>query len=389
MDFELVQLRSGAVGVRASGETTHGDAEKLLTLLDKARPTDEGWIPLLLSSEGGDVGAALDMSLVIRDRRLMPVVLPGDTCDSSCATVLFLAGQRSLLAKGATLFFHSCISTKATIYALLDCNQVMSDVMKHEHEITDEMLLLTLNAFAGNEDEVSRGRRLIHANVADCLAIDRPAWTAVRPNPTRCGTGDLMQRDPMTAGVDVDVGTRTLREQEALPGMVHPVWFLFHWTPPDQWAFWRREDGVALGMRPRGSFRNGPELRLFCLVEGLKDPRQDDLILDLRLPSSTGVAQTTSLKLQIDKDQVILAPVIEQFDEGPLVVAGNPVTTSFVARLPSETWTKLENESSAIMLTLTAQDGSVVWQRRYPMRGLSKRVRAVRSNCVGGLQPVR
>lgn len=385
MEFDLVPLRGGAIGIRASGKIEVNDTAKLISILDKARPTDDGWIPLLLSSEGGEVAQALDMSLVIRDRRLMPVVLPGHTCDSACATILFLAGQRSLLAKDGTLFFHSCISRKTTLKASLDCNQIMSDAMRHEHDITDEMLHVTLNAFAENEEEVPREQRLINANVADCLAIDRPPWISKRPKPTRCGTEELTKRNPMTAGVDMDA--LTSRQPEEPPGNVHPVWFLFHWTPPDQWAFWRREDGVTLGMRPRGSFRNGPEMRLFCQVAGLGDPGQDDLILDLRLPDSSRLAQAVSLSVRIGQDDLILAPYIRQIVEGPLVVDGAPVTRGFVARLPAETWTKLADQRTALKLTLATQDKSVVWQRYYPMSGFSKRVNAVRSNCIGALRP--
>ncbi len=385
MDFDLVPLRGGAIGVSASGKIEVNDTAKLISVLDEARPTDDGWIPLLISSEGGEVVTALDMSLVIRDRGLMPVVLPGHTCDSACATILFLAGQRSLLARDGTLFFHSCISRKTTLEASKNCNQIMSDAMRHEHDITDEMLHITLDAFAENEEEVPREQRLINANVADCLAIDRPPWTSNRPKPTRCGTGELTKRNPMTAGVDMDA--QTSRQLEEPPGHVHPVWFLIHWTPPDQWSFWRREDGVTLGMRPRGSFRNGPEVRLFCHVAGLGDPGQEDLILDLRLPDSSQIARAVWLSLRIGQYELMLAPYTQQFMEGPLVVDGDPVTRSFVARLPAQTWTKLADERSALTLTLATSENSVVWQRHYPMSGFSKRVNAVRSNCIGALRP--
>lgn len=385
MSFEPVQLRGGAVAIRASGMTEKGDAERLTSVLDRARPTRDGWIPLLLASPGGEVEPALKMSLIIRDRRLMPVVLPGDTCESSCAVILFLAGQRSLLTKGGTLFFHSCISERTPVEFLKDCNQIMSDAMRHEHEITDEMLLLTLNAFAGDEDRVPREQRLIHANVADCMAIDLPPWSTERPNPSRCGTGDLMKRDPMFAGVDMD-GT-TARQPENLPGQLHPVWFLFHWTPPDQWAFWREEDGVALGLRPRNTFRNGPELRLSCLVTGKGDPDRDDLILDLRLPDSERIRKTASLSLRIGKYQSKSTPFMDRMNEGPLVVAGNPVTMRFSARFPAKAWSALATEKNVIVLSLLGQSGSTVWRREYPVNGLSKRIDAVRSNCVGALRP--
>ena len=330
---------------------------------------------------------ALDMSLVIRNRGLMPVVLPGHTCESACATILFLAGQRSLLAKDGTLFFHSCISKIPTLKASKNCNQIMSDAMRHEHDITDEMLQVTLNAFAENEEEVPREQRLINANVADCLAIDRPPWTSKRPKPSRCGTGELPKRNPMTAGVDMDA--LTSRQPEEPPGNVHPVWFLFHWTPPDQWAFWRREDGVTLGMRPRGSFRNGPEVRLFCHVAHLGDSGQDDLILDLRLPGSSRIAQAVLLSVRIGQYELTLEPYVQQLVEGPLVVDGDPVTRSFVARLPTETWTRLAAEKSTLTLTLATSGNSVVWQRHYPMNGFSSRVSAVRSNCIGALRSMQ
>lgn len=386
MEFELVQVRSGALAVRATGEVALGDANKLLLLLDNAGFQHDGWTPLLLNSSGGDVADALDLALVIRDNNLMPVVLPGDTCDSSCAAILFLSGKRSLLTKGGTLFFHACIDKFNTLNAVQSCNRVMSEAMRQEHAITDEMLLLSLDGFAGNEAEVQREDRLIHANVADCMAIDLPPWTKSRPNPTRCGTGDLVIRDPMAAGVDVD--RPASNQTERTPGQAHPVWFLFHWTPPDQWAFWRKQDGVALSMRPRGVFRNGPELRLSCLVTEIGDVGQNDMLLDLRLPDTALIRRASRLSLNVGNSDWVSSPVVQRFEDGPFVVDENPVTLHFFARFPQQTWTSLANSQSAIRVTLMASGGQAIWRRDYPVSGLSSRIDAVRSNCVGGLLPV-
>lgn len=385
MTFEPELLGGGAVGVRATGDITDGDADRLREALEEARPTLEGWIPLLLSSTGGEHAPALEMADIIWDRNLMPVVLPGDSCESACSTILLLAGKRSLVSEGGTLFYHACVSPNRSEAELRICNQTISDIMKERFGISDKEFLETLNGFVGDETEVPREDRLLHAPVVDCLGIDLPPWQSRRPAETRCGPGDLLTRDPMTARYDVDPGTLTA--PEAVPGTAHPVWFLIHWTPPDQWAYWRVGDGVGVAMRPRGTFRNGPQVRIFCGINPMAAYIRERVFVDLRLPVMAGLERAHQIMVRAGATSVARVGLADQLPETPWLVDSGVGTQRLVAEFENTVWADLSAPGRAVTVSVQDPSGRDLWTATYTSAGLASRVPDAQKHCVGDLTP--
>ncbi len=118
MDFRIEQLNidnTVVSVVAASGPIEEGDAERLLTAA-----LSVGDRILLLSSPGGSVSAALALGAVISSQRYSVVVV--GSCASACASILFPAGERSVLADGGRLGFHSCYDTRTRV--IVDwCNE--------------------------------------------------------------------------------------------------------------------------------------------------------------------------------------------------------------------------------------------------------------------------
>lgn len=61
---------------------------------------------VVLSGPGGSVTAALAIGREIQERRLATVVLANTDCASACS-LIWLAGQRRLLGRGARIGFHA------------------------------------------------------------------------------------------------------------------------------------------------------------------------------------------------------------------------------------------------------------------------------------------
>ncbi|MEM7279298.1 MAG: hypothetical protein AAF385_14365, partial [Pseudomonadota bacterium] len=163
MDFSAIALKDSSIGIEGKGRILQGDADRLRDAVKLSRARPDGWTPLFLNSGGGNVDAALDMASVIREHKLMPVVRSGEFCESSCASILILAGEKSLVAQGGSLFYHACATQDATVELDGVCNDLISGIMRDEFGVDYEMLLRTLDGFLGDEAAVSREDRLIAA----------------------------------------------------------------------------------------------------------------------------------------------------------------------------------------------------------------------------------
>lgn len=61
---------------------------------------------VILSGPGGSVAAALAIGREIQERRLPTLVMPDTSCASACS-LIWLAGQRRQLGRGARIGFHA------------------------------------------------------------------------------------------------------------------------------------------------------------------------------------------------------------------------------------------------------------------------------------------
>ena len=152
--------------------------------------------------------------------------------------------------------------------------------------------------------------------------------------------------------------------------------------------FWRIEDGVGLGMRPRGVFRNGPELRLFCRLTGPGISQARETLIDLRLPADPELNRARYLTIEASRRHTSSVLSSNRFAEGPLAVSGNWETHSILARVDDRVWADLKAEASNVSVNLRSAGGDVIWARTYSSRGIERRADKVLSNCVGALQPL-
>jgi hypothetical protein len=82
-----------------SGEVKRGDFRKLENAINAAHRKygkencSDGWLPVRISSEGGDVAESIAMGKLIRDNKLRTIVPQGASCNSACVFI-FAGGVR-------------------------------------------------------------------------------------------------------------------------------------------------------------------------------------------------------------------------------------------------------------------------------------------------------
>jgi hypothetical protein len=103
MEFSTKRLSDGDRFVLAKGEIVDGDTERLRTALQSLGRNRFGNKELALESGGGLVAEALKMVALMDQEKVSTVVLPGTTCASACAQIVFLAGVHRVVADGCLL----------------------------------------------------------------------------------------------------------------------------------------------------------------------------------------------------------------------------------------------------------------------------------------------
>lgn len=92
------------VGIGQELELYGGISSSTPTNLERVLNSDRGAVMLRVTSTGGRVGAAQQTADIVKARHLDTFVQ--DECDSAC-TIVFLAGTKRWISKGARLGFHN------------------------------------------------------------------------------------------------------------------------------------------------------------------------------------------------------------------------------------------------------------------------------------------
>lgn len=100
-EIVVAQGSDGRDYVSISGQITAEDGEKFRTLAASRNAAT-----LLLAGPGGSINAAIAIGKLVRSKRMTTVVLRRDYCASACG-LIWLAGQRRLLAPQARVGFHT------------------------------------------------------------------------------------------------------------------------------------------------------------------------------------------------------------------------------------------------------------------------------------------
>jgi len=106
MDFTIQ-----GTNLKGTGPIVAGDAERLREALRQTPRQRHGLKLLALDSPGGSVDAAFEMAKVMDSVGVGTLVLPGDSCASACAAILFVAGRTRIAAPGSRLGFHTCYNS--------------------------------------------------------------------------------------------------------------------------------------------------------------------------------------------------------------------------------------------------------------------------------------
>jgi len=125
MEFVVRTADDGVPILIARGPIVAGDALRFRVALREVGRDRFGDKRVALASEGGPVGEAFAMADHMEEERVSTFVLPGTSCASACASILFVAGHhRSVLDRGR-LGLHSC-AVKAGRERSPLCNELIA-----------------------------------------------------------------------------------------------------------------------------------------------------------------------------------------------------------------------------------------------------------------------
>ncbi len=146
MSFTLEPGEQGRKIVVARGAIEPGDAQRLRQALQGAERDERGHRMLVLDSPGGNVGESFAMVEVMEAERVTTRVRAGATCASSCAMIVFAAGQFRIVEPGGRLGIHTCYD-KAAGARSTSCNEIIAQAaQKHGVPFIATFTLMQLTA---------------------------------------------------------------------------------------------------------------------------------------------------------------------------------------------------------------------------------------------------
>lgn len=125
MTFSTSVSSDGKRFVLAQGQIAEGDAGRLRVALQSADRDSFGNRTVALHSPGGSVIEAFAMVEVMDREKVSTVVLPGATCASACAQIVFLSGIHRTVEVGGRLGLHSCHDARERSRSVL-CNELIA-----------------------------------------------------------------------------------------------------------------------------------------------------------------------------------------------------------------------------------------------------------------------
>ena len=125
MTFKVITL-GGEPAIVGMGEIGNGDAERLKKVLVPSSRHSMGYFALVLSSPGGSVRAAFELSTLMDQHNINTYVPSGAVCASSCAAIVFIAGREHVVVGDGILAFHGCYDAKTRKIVDL-CNEKIAE----------------------------------------------------------------------------------------------------------------------------------------------------------------------------------------------------------------------------------------------------------------------
>lgn len=170
-------MRGGGDGTQiliARGPIVTGDSVRFQRALRDLGRDRFGTKVVALSSDGGLVGEAFAMADRMDEENVSTVVLPGTTCSSACASILFVAGSHRYVLERARLGLHSC-SARASRERSPLCNELIARRAERRGVPYAPMLALL-------EVTEPRSMKWLRPEEADCWGLTRwPPDTARAP----------------------------------------------------------------------------------------------------------------------------------------------------------------------------------------------------------------
>jgi hypothetical protein len=165
MEFVIRTADDGAPMLIARGPIIAGDALRFRLALREVGRDRLGEKRVALAGDGGLVGEAFAMADHMDEERVSTFVLPGTTCSSACASILFVAGHhRSVLDRGR-LGLHSCAVQASRERSPL-CNELIARRAERRGVPYAPMLALL-------ETSDPRSMKWLHPEEADCWGLTR------------------------------------------------------------------------------------------------------------------------------------------------------------------------------------------------------------------------
>lgn len=166
MEFVIRTADDGAPMLIARGPIVAGDALRFQLALREVGRDRFGDKRVALASEGGLVGEAFGMADHMDQEKVSTFVLPGTTCSSACASILFVAGyHRSVLDRGR-LGLHSCAVNAGNRERAPLCNELIARRAERRGVPYAPMLALLQTANP-------RSMKWLRPEEADCWGLTR------------------------------------------------------------------------------------------------------------------------------------------------------------------------------------------------------------------------
>ena len=138
----LVLTQQSGTTYRLEGGIRAGDAPRVIDLLDAADPAPD---TLILQSQGGSVGDALELGRHIRARRIGTQMLAGEFCYSACPYLL-AAGATRDIDDNASVGVHQHYFGENTFlpagFAVEDIQRGQAEVMTYLNDMGIDLLVM-------------------------------------------------------------------------------------------------------------------------------------------------------------------------------------------------------------------------------------------------------
>lgn len=165
MEFVVRTADDGVPMLIARGPIVAGDALRFQLALREIGRDGFANKRVALASEGGLVGEAFAMADHMDQEKVSTFVLPGTTCSSACASILFVAGHHRSVFERGRLGLHSCAVNASRERSPL-CNELIARRAERRGVPYAPMLALL-------QTSDPRSMKWLRPEEADCWGLTR------------------------------------------------------------------------------------------------------------------------------------------------------------------------------------------------------------------------